>query len=284
MSDELQKIALFQRKEVRKVFHHNEWWFVVVDVISVLTESTNTGQYLKNLKARDEELSLLMEPVEKGGVQIEPPLLLPIKTEGGKQKLLCWHTEGIFRLIQSISSKKAEPFKRWLAKVGYERVQEIENPEIAMKRMKAIYRTKGYPEEWIEKRSRGIVVREELTDEWNKRGVKDGQEYSILTAEIARATFGVSPSGHKKLKGLKRENLRDHMTDLELIFTMLGEASTTEIARTDDARGFTENKQVARRGGAVAGKARKQLEHETGKDVVSKKNHLPSQKPHKEIE
>lgn len=284
MSDELQKIALFQRKEVRKVFHHNEWWFVVVDVISVLTDSTNTGQYLKNLKARDEELSLLMEPVEKGGVQFEPPLLLPFETEGGKQKLLCWHTEGIFRLIQSIPSKKAEPFKRWLAKVGYERIQEIENPEIAMKRMKAIYRAKGYPEDWIEKRSRGIAVREELTDEWHKRGVKDGQEYSILTAEIARATFGVSPSDHKKLKGLKRENLRDHMTDLELIFTMLGEASTTEIARTDDAKGFPENQQAAKRGGAVAGKARKQLEQETGQDVVSKKNHLPSQKPQKEIE
>lgn len=284
MSDELQKIALFQRKEVRKVFHHNEWWFVVVDVISVLTDSTNTGQYLKNLKARDEELSLLMEPVEKGGVQIEPPLLLPFETEGGKQKLLCWHTEGIFRLIQSIPSKKAEPFKRWLAKAGYERIQEIENPEIAMKRMKAIYRAKGYPEDWIEKRSRGIAVREELTDEWHKRGVKDGQEYSILTADIARATFGVSPSDHKKLKGLKRENLRDHMTDLELIFTMLGEASTTEIARTDDAKGFPQNQQAAKRGGAVAGKARKQLEQETGQDVVSKKNHLPSQKPQKEIE
>lgn len=284
MSDELQKIALFQRKEVRKVLHNGEWWFVLVDVVSVLTDSNDPSQYLRRQRERDAELNELFNPVEKGAVQFVPPLLLPIETEGGKQKLLCWHTEGIFRLIQSIPSKKAEPFKRWLAKVGYERVQEIENPEIAMKRMKAIYRAKGYPEDWIEKRSRGIAVREELTDEWHKRGVKDGQEYSILTAEIARATFGVSPSDHKKLKGLKRENLRDHMTDLELIFTMLGEASTTEIARTDDAKGFPQNQQAAKRGGAVAGKARKQLEQETGQDVVSKKNHLPSQKPHKEIE
>ena len=284
MSDELQKIALFQRKEVRKVLHNGEWWFVLVDVVSVLTDSSDPVQYLRRQRERDPELNELFNPVEKGVVQIVPPLLLPFDTAGGKQKLLSWHTEGIFRLIQSIPSKKAEPFKRWLAKVGYERVQEIENPEVAMKRMKAIYRAKGYPEDWIEKRSRGIAVREELTDEWQKRGVKEGQEYSILTADIARATFGMSPSDHKKLKGLKRENLRDHMTDLELIFTMLGEASTTEIARTDDARGFPENQQAAKRGGAVAGKARKQLEQETGQDVVSKKNHLPSQKPGKQIE
>ena len=152
-----------------------------------------------------------------------------------------------------------------------------------MKRMKAIYRAKGYPEDWIEKRSRGIAIREELTDEWQKRGVKEGRDYSILTAEIAKATFGITPSEHKRLKGLKYENLRDHMTDLELIFTMLGEASTTEIARTDDAQGFRENKDAARRGGNVAGKARRQLESETGDKIVSDDNFLPNQTTKKKL-
>lgn len=275
MSDELKKIAIFQNKEIRKTFYNNEWWFVINDVVEVLAESTNPSQYLRNLRVRDEELSILFEPVEKGVVQFEPPLLLPFETAGGEQKLLTWHTEGIFRLIQSIPSKKAEPFKRWLAKVGYERVQEIENPELAQKRMKAIYRAKGYDDDWIEKRSRGIAVHEELTDEWHKRGVQDKKEYAILTAEISKATFGLTPGEYKKLKGLKRENLRDHMTDLELIFTMLGEASTTEIARKEDAKGFWENKGAAKRGGGVANRARKQLEEETGQKVVTKKNYLP---------
>lgn len=283
MSDELQKIALFQKKEVRKVLHNGEWWFVLVDIISVLTDSSDPAQYLRRQRERDPELNELFHPVEKGAVQIVPPLLLPFETEGGRQRLLCWHTEGLFRLIQSIPSKKAEPFKRWLAKVGYERVQEIENPEIAMKRMKAIYRAKGYPEDWIEKRSRGIAIREELTDEWQKRGVKEGRDYSILTAEIAKATFGITPSERKRLKGLKYENLRDHMTDLELIFTMLGEASTTEIARTDDAQGFRENKDAAQRGGNVAGKARRQLESETGDKVVSDDNFLLNQTTKKKL-
>ncbi len=276
MSDELQRIAIFQKNEIRKTFHHGEWWFVIVDVVAALTDSSNPSQYLKNIRQRDDGLSRLFEPVEKGVVQIEPPLLLSIDTEGGKQKLLCWHTEGIFRLIQSIPSKKAEPFKRWLARVGYERIQEIENPEIAQKRMKALYKAKGYSDDWVEKRSRGIAVREELTDEWHKRGVREGQEYAILTSEISKAAFGITPSQYKKQKGLKRENLRDHMTDLELIFTMLGEASTTEIARKEDAQGFNENKNVARRGGAVAGNARKQLENETGESVVSDDNYLPN--------
>ena len=270
-----EKIAVFQEKEIRKIFDNGEWWFVIQDVIVALTDSADPGQYLKRLRQRDEELNILMEPVDKGGVQTVPPLypqLLPFDTAGGKQKLLCWNTEGIFRLIQSIPSKKAEPFKRWLAKVGYERVQEIENPELAQKRMREIYKSKGYSDEWIEKRVRGIAVREELTDEWNKRGVKKGQEYSILTAEISKATFGVTPSEHKKIKDIKRENLRDHMTDLELIFTMLGEASTTEIARTDDVQGFNENKDAAQRGGKVAGVAREQLEEQTGKKVISGSN------------
>jgi len=183
-------------------------------------------------------------------------------------------TETMFRLIQSIPSPKAEPFKRWLAKVGYERIQEIEDPELATKRTRALYKAKGYSDDWIEKRMRGIAIREELTDEWKNRGVKEDAEYSILTAEISKATFGLTPSQYKRLKGLKRENLRDHFNDLELIFNMLGEAATTEITRNKDARGFLENKETAREGGEVAGKARKDLESRTGKRVVSRKNYL----------
>ncbi|MCA9348310.1 phage antirepressor protein [Candidatus Saccharibacteria bacterium] len=275
MSEELQRIAVFQRKEVRKQLHNGEWWFVMNDVIAVLTESENPTQYLRNIRNRDEELSKLFASVDKGVVQIEPPLALPFDTSGGLQKLLAWNTEGIFRLIQSIPSKKAEPFKRWLAKTGYERVQEIENPELAQKRMKATYRAKGYPDDWIERRVRGIAIRDELTDEWQKRGVTERQDFAILTAEISKATFGITPSEYKKLKGIKRENLRDHMNDLELLFTQLGEAATTEIARTDNVRGMSQNKNAAKRGGAVAGTARKQLEKETGQNVVSDNNYLP---------
>lgn len=275
MSDELQRLAIFRGKEVRKTLHKGEWWFVVVDVVAVLTDSANPSQYLNNVRRRDEELARLFGPVDKGGGQIEPPLALPIKTAGGMQRLLCWNTEGLFRLIQSIPSPKAEPFKLWLAKVGYERVQEIENPELAQKRIRATYRAKGYSDGWIEKRIRGIEVRDELTNEWQKRGVKEGREYGILTAEISKATFGIKPSEYKQLKGIKRENLRDHMNDLELIFSMLGEASTTEIARVEDAQGFGQNHNAAVRGGGVAGRARKQLEKETGQKVISKQNYLP---------
>lgn len=278
MSDELAKIVVFQQKEIRKQLYGGEWWFVINDAIAALTDSSNPAQYLQNIKRRDEELAKLINPVEKGGIQIEPPLLLNFDTAGGLQKLLSWNTEGIFRLIQSIPSKKAEPFKRWLAKVGYERVQEIENPELAQKRMKATYRSKGYSDDWIEKRVRGIAIRDELTDEWKRRGVKEAKEYAILTAEISKATFGITPSQYKKHKGLKRENLRDHMNDLELIFTMLGEASTTEITKTEDAQGFSENKDAAVRGGGVAGSARKQLEKETSKKVVSEENYISDQK------
>lgn len=273
--DDLRKIAIFQHKEIRKQLRGGEWWFVINDVIAALTDSDNPPQYLRNLRNRDEELSQLFEPVEKGVVQIEPPLALPFDTPGGKQKLLSWNTEGIFRLIQSIPSKKSEPFKRWLARTGYERIQEIENPELAQKRMKATYRAKGYDEAWIERRVRGIAIRNELTDEWDKRGINGTKDYAILTAEISKASFGVTPGEYKKLKGLKRENLRDHMDDLELLFTQLAEASTTEIARTDDAKGMAGNMNAAKRGGAVAGTARKQLESETGRKVVNKGNYLP---------
>ena len=196
----------------------------------------------------------------------------------------CANTEGIFRIIQSIPSPKAEPFKRWLAKVGYERVQEIEDPELGTKRTRALYKAKGYSDDWIEKRMRGIAIREELTDEWKNREVRREREYAILTAEIAKAAFGVTPGKHKKIKGLKRENLRDHMNDLELIFSMLGEAATTEITRVDDAKGFQESRHAARKGGEVAGKARKDLEQKTGKRVVSRENYLTIPQGMKKIE
>src|SRR3989339_2193877 len=262
---ETTKIALFKGKKIRKTIHNNEWWFVIIDVIEVLTDSQNPRQYLKNMLNRDEELA-------KGWVQIESPLL--IDTSGGKQKINCANTEGIFRIIQSISSPKAEPFKRWLAKVGYERIQEIKDPELATKRTRALYKAKGYPGAWIEKRMRGIAIREELTDEWNKRGIKEQKDYAILTAEISKAIFGMTPSEYKKFKNLRRENLRDHMNDLELIFSMLGEASTTEITRNHDTQGFKQNKKAAQKGGKIAGDARENLEKETGKRVSTRKNYL----------
>ena len=206
------KIALFQSKEIRKALHENEWWFVIEDVVLALIESRDPKQYIQRMKQRDPELG-------QGWVQIVHTL--PIPTTGGAQPMLCANTEGIFRLIQSIPSPKAEPFKRWLARVGYERMQEIENPELATKRTRALYKAKGYSDDWIEKRMRSIAVRDELTGEWKKRGVKEQRDYAILTAEISKAAFGLTPADYAKLKGLDRQNLRDHMTDLELIFSML---------------------------------------------------------------
>lgn len=275
MSDELSKIAVFRQKGIRRQLHNGEWWFVINDVVVALTDSENPSQYLRNIRNRDEELAKLFEPVEKGVVQIEPPLALAFDTPGGKQKLLSWNTEGIFRLVQSIPSKKAEPFKRWLARVGYERIQEIENPELAQKRMKMLYRLKGYEDDWIERRIQGMEVRQSLTDEWNKRGVTKERDYAILTSEISKAAFGITPSQHKKLKGLKRESLRDNMDMLELLFTQLGEAATTEISRSEDVHSMPGHKDAARRGGLVAGTARRQLEKETGKPVLSSKKHEP---------
>ncbi len=240
-----------------------------MDVIGALTDSTQPSKYWTAMKARVNS---------EDGLQLST-LCRQLKLEssdGKKYETDCANTEDIFRIIQSIPSPKAEPFKRWLARVGYERVQEIENPELAQKRMKTLYKLKGYSEEWIERRVRGIAIRHELTDEWEKRGVSGQQDFAILTSEISKATFGITPSQYKKVKGLKRENLRDHMDTLELLFTQLGEAATTQIARTDDAHGLEKNKNVARRGGAVAGTARKQLEKETGKRVVSSKNYLSS--------
>jgi hypothetical protein len=259
------KIAVFRNNEIRKTIHDNQWWFVIVDVVAALTDSVQPNGYIKDMRRRDSELS-------KGWGQIATPL--PVQTAGGTQKLNCANTEGIFRIIQSIPSPKAEPFKRWLAKVGYERIQEIEDPELATKRTRALYKAKGYSDDWIEKRMRSVAIREELTDEWKNHGVKNEIEYKILTAEISKAAFGLTPSQYKKLKGLERENLRDHMTDLELIFSMLSEASTTQITRVEHPDGFHENKNVARRGGNVAGVARKKLEQETRQKVISKSNYL----------
>lgn len=260
------KLVVFQSKEIRRTMHNNEWWFSVADVVEALTDSNDVRQYVKRMRQRDSELDSYW-----GTICTPLELIAP---DGKKRATNCANTEGIFRIIQSIPSPKAEPFKRWLAKVGYERVQEIEDPELATVRTRELYRAKGYSDAWIEKRIRGIAVRAELTEEWKNRGVNGEPEYAILTAEISKAAFGMTPAEYKQHKGLQRENLRDHMTDLELIFSMLGEAATTEIARKQDTQGFTENKVAARKGGRIAGEAREKLEIETGEKVVSPENFL----------
>ena len=259
------RIVVFKDQKIRRVFHENAWWFVINDVVAVLADTVDASQYIKKMRSRDKELSNEWKRMVS---------LRLVETEGGAQQLNCANTESVFRIIQSIPSPKAEPFKRWLAKVGYERVQEIEDPELASQRARELYQAKGYDEAWIEKRMRGIQVRAELTDEWKKRDVGGNKEYAILTAEISKAIFGMTPTEYKQLKGLERENLRDHMTDLELIFTMLGEASTTEIARKEDAQGFENNRAAARSGGEVAGNAREDLEKRTGKKVITQQNYL----------
>ncbi len=263
------KIVLFKGKKIRKTFYSKEWWFVVEDVVLALTDSVNVKDYINKIRLRDAELN-------KGWVQIVHTLW--VETAGGRQQMNCANTEGIFRIIQSIPSPKAEPFKRWLAKVGYERVQEIENPELATKRTRILYKLKGYPDSWIEKRMRGIAIREELTDEWQKRGAQSQRDYEILTAEISKATFDLTPSAHKKVKGLKRENLRDHMNDFELIFSMLGERATTEIHRNEDSRGVPKLKSDAKSGGDIAGGARRALEKKLGRPVISRDNFLLKKK------
>lgn len=270
------KIAVFQKKEIRKIIHNNEWWFSIIDVIGALAGTERPRKYWNDLKKKllKEGYSEVSENI--GQLKITAP-------DGKKRETDCANTETVFRIVQSIPSPKAEPFRRWLAKVGYERVQEIEDPELATKRTKMLYKLKGYPENWIEKRMRGIAIREELTYEWQKRGVKEQKEYEILTAEISKATFGVTPSEYKKLKGLKRQNLRDHMDDLELIFNMLGERVTTEISQQEKPDTFVKNKKVAERGGSVAGNARKQTEKELGRAIVSRENYLPKSNNKREL-
>jgi len=263
------KIAIFKGKQVRRVIYQNEWWFSVIDIIAALTDSNIPKRYWSDLKIKLKK---------EGFFEVyEKIVRLRLNAPDGKlRETDCGNTETIFRIIQTIPSPKAEPFKRWLAKVGYERVKEIEDPELATKRTRMLYKLKGYPDDWIEKRLRGIFIREELTDEWQKRGAKQDKDYKILTAEISKATFGITPSEYKKMKRLKRQNLRDHMDDLELIFTMLGERSTTEIHRVEDSRGLPKLKKDAHAGGDIAGGARKRLEKRLRRSIVSKRNYLPS--------
>jgi len=262
------KIAIFQKKEIRKIIYKNEWWFSVIDIIEVLIGKERPRKYWNDLKKKLTNEGFFEVSEKIGQLKLMAP-------DGKIRETDCANTETIFRIIQTMPSPKAEPFKRWLARVGYERIKEIEDPELATKRTRALYKAKGYSDMWVEKRMRGIEVRETLTDEWKKRDVKEGKEYAILTAEISKATFGMTPSEYQKIKGLKRENLRDHMNDLELIFTMLGEASITEIAKNKNVHGFRENKFAAQEGGGVAGKARKDLEKKSGRKVSTRKNYLP---------
>ncbi len=268
-------LVVFQGSRIRRTWFNEEWWFVAVDIVEALTDSKDPKGYLKDMRRRDEGFS-------EGWGQIATPLL--VNTPGGNQTLNCVSVKGAFRLIQSIPSKKAEPFKQWLAQVGYDRIKEIENPELAQKRMKEIYRAKGYSNDWIEKRVRGIAIRDELTNEWKKRDVKTEKEYSILTSEISKATFGMTPTEYKKFKRLKKENLRDHMNDLELIFNMLGERVSTEITRKEDKKGFIEVEDAAKRGGRVAGNARKDTEKELGRPITSKENYLSETEKKKKLE
>lgn len=265
-----EKIQLFEGRKVRTAWddEQEKWYFSVVDVVGVLTDSVDPKQYIKKMRLRDPELNV------RWGTICTPTQMTA--SDGKIYLTMAASIEGVFRIIQSIPSPKAESFKQWLARVGYERIQEIENPELAQERMKAIYEAKGYSKDWIDKRLRGIAIRQNLTDEWKERGISEQRDFAILTAEIARATFGITPSEHKDIKGLtkKSQNLRDHMTDLELIFTMLGERVTTEVSQKEKPTGMNENIKVAKRGGSVAGIARKAAEKELGHSVVSDTNFL----------
>jgi len=265
------KIVVFESKKIRRIWHNEEWYFSVVDVCGALTDSLDASAYWRKLKQRlNAEGSEVVTFCH--GLKLEAP-------DGKMRETDCANTKGMFRIIQSIPSPKAEPFKLWLAQVGYDRIQEIENPELAQQRMKELYELKGYPKDWIYKRLRGIAIRQNLTDEWKERGIESERDFAILTAEISKATFGITPAEYKTLKGLtkKSQNLRDHMTDLELIFTMLGEKVTTEISKKEKPDTFDKSKTVARRGGRVAGTARKETEKELGRSIVTNQNFLPEQ-------
>ena len=262
---EIIKLAVFEGREIRKTIHNGEWWFSIIDVIEVLTDSDRPRKYWSDLKKK-----LLQEGYAEVSEKIGQ---LKMLAPDGKQRLTdCANTETMFRIIQSIPSPKAEPFKRWLARVGHERIQEIENPELAQERMKQLYEQKGYPKEWIDKRLRGIAVRQDLTDEWKDRGARSSREFAILTNEIMQGAFDLKVDEYKEVKGLERENLRDHMTDMELILTMLAEATTTTLHRDRVSQGFEPLKKDARDGGAVAGRTRRDIERQTGKPVVSCEN------------
>ncbi len=265
-------IKLFGSNQIRSSWdaEKEKWFFSIQDVILVLTGSKDVKQYIKKMLLRDELL--------KSNWGTFCTLVEMQASDGKKRKVQASDSKGLLRIIQSVPSSRAEPFKLWLAQVGADRLDEIQNPELATKRTRELYKSKGHSEDWIEKRMRSIAIREELTDKWKNRGVKETKEYAILTAEISKATFGLLPSEYKDIKGLKRQNLRDHMTDLELIFSMLGEASTTAIVKTKNPQGFVSNKIVAKEGGKIAGDARRALEIKTGEEVVSKNNYLLEKK------
>ena len=268
MNNQQNKLVLFQSKQIRRIWHSEEWFYSVVDIIEALTDSPTPRQYWGKVKQR-EFIDLQLSPI---WVQLKVE-----SADGKKYTTDCVNTKNAFRLIQSIPSKKAEPFKIWLAEVGKERLDEIENPELAQERMKELYEQKGYPKDWIDKRLRGIAIRQNLTDEWKERGLTHEQDYAILTAEISKATFGMTPSEYRKYKNIPyktKANLRDNMTDLELIFMMLGEKVTTEISHQEKPKVMIEHKKVAKRGGSVAGNARKQTEKELGRSVISTLNLL----------
>ncbi|MEI6345797.1 MAG: Bro-N domain-containing protein [bacterium] len=275
-TQEAPSVALFRGNRIRRLLHNGEWWFSVVDVVEALTGSVNPRDYWFRMKDRVKEDDGFQLSTICRQLKLEAP-------DGKMRETDCADVEGMFRVIQSIPSSKAEPFKRWLARVGFERLKEIENPELATKRTRVLYKAKGYSEDWIEKRMRGIVIREELTEEWKMRGADGQQDFEILTAEISKATFGVTPSEYKKLKGLERENLRDHMDDFELIFNMLGERATTEIHRNEDSKGVEKLKSDAKVGGGIAGGARKSLEKRLGRPVVSRKNFLKGGEDRKKL-
>src|SRR3989339_1101996 len=282
MADEIvgnTSLVVFQGKQFRRIWHQDQWFFSVIDIVAILTEQEDPQTARKYWNKLSQRLR------EEGSEVVTNCHQLKLPAPDGKlRETDCANTKSLFRIIQSVPSKKAEPLKLWLAQVGYDRVQEIENPELAQKRMKELYKAKGYSEDWVEKRVRGIAIRDELTDEWDKRGVKTEKEYAILTAEISKATFGLTPSEYKELKGLKRENLRDHMNDLELIFSMLGERVSTEITREEDAQGYPQVEDAAKRGGRVAGNARKETEKELGHPITSKENYLSEPEKKKKLE
>lgn len=275
MKNNRNSLAIFEGKQIRHTWHNSEWFFSVVDIIEVLTESPSPRQYWGVLKGRESQLLTICLQLKL------------VSVDGKKYTTDCVNTKNAFRLVQSIPSKKAEPLKMWLAQMGKERLDEIENPELAQERMKELYEQKGYPKDWVDKRIRGIAIRQNLTDEWRDRGIMSQKGYAILTAEISKATFGMTPSEYRKFKSIpdkSKANLRDNMTDLELIFTMLGERVTTEISKKEKPETFDKNKKVASRGGSVAGKARENTEKELGRSVISDENFLPTDKSKKELE
>ena len=264
--EEQNKLIAFEGTRIRKIWHNDEWYFSVVDIIEILTETSNPSRYWQDLKRKSSKTE---------GQLYDFIVKLKFMAQDGKLRSTdCAHTEGVLRIVMSVPSPKAEPLKMWLAHVGKERLSETENPELAFERAREIYKAKGYPEDWIGYREKSILIRKELTDEWKNRGITENKEYSILTAEISKATFGVTPSEHARIKGLEKQNLRDHMTNLELIFSALGEEITRGEAIKTDAQGFNENREAAVKGGMIAGEARERVELRTGEKVVSTSNFL----------